>query len=179
MTVRACYPEAKRVCETICISYNKQYNVNFNIARLCYIYGPTITDENSRADAQFLRKAISKEDIVMKSEGKQKRTYCYVADAVSALLYILLNGKNNEVYNIANPDSIVSVREYAQILADLSGVKLTFELPDEVEKCGYSKQADSRLSAQKLMNIGWKPLYGIKDGLKRTISLKKDVLNVR
>lgn len=172
---RSCYPESKRAAETLSVSYNAQYNINVNVARLCYVYGPTITEDNSRADAQFLRNALENKDIIMKSKGEQKRTYCYVADAVSALLYILLKGENAQVYNIANPDSIVSVAQYAKTLADITGVNLKFELPDAVEAKGYSKQADSILSAQKLIDIGWKPLYDIKQGLKNTIKIKKEL----
>jgi len=126
---RSCYPESKRAAETLCVSYNAQYGVDVNVTRLCYVYGPTITDDNSRADAQFLRNALDNKDIIMKSKGEQKRTYCYVADAVSALLYILLNGENAQVYNIANPNSIVSVAQYAKTLADIAKVNLKFELP--------------------------------------------------
>lgn len=173
-TVRSCYPESKRAAETLCMAYNSQLGVNVNIARLCYIYGPTITETNSRADAQFLRNVLKGEDIVMKSLGEQRRTYCYVADVVSALLTILLKGSNGHFYNIANPSSIVSVKEYAENLCSLAGVNLRFVIPDEVEKRGYSKAQDSILDATKLLTLGWKPLFDIKEGLKRTIEIKKE-----
>lgn len=172
---RSCYPEAKRASETLCVSYCDQFGIHTNIARLCYVYGHTITDDNSRADAQFLRNALLGKDIVMKSKGAQRRTYCYVADAVSALLFILLNGAKSEVYNIANPNSITTIAQYAQILANIAKVNLKFELPDEIEKKGYSKQADSVLSAQKLINIGWSPLYDINVGLENTFKIKKEL----
>lgn len=171
---RACYPESKRAAETLCMAYSSQYGIEVNVARLCYVYGGTITDTNSRADAQFLRNAVEGNDIVMKSEGLQRRTYCYVADAVSAILTILLCGKSPEVYNVANPDSIVSVREYAQTLADVSGVTLKFELPDEIEAKGFSKPADSILDSTKLRSLGWKALYGIKEGLNNTFLIRKE-----
>ena len=172
---RSCYPESKRAGETLCMSYSQQYGIRVNVARLCYIYGPTITDTNSRADAQFLRNALNHEDIVLKSKGLQRRTYCYVADAVSALLYIILNGNDNEVYNVANPNSIVSVSEYAKMLANIAGVNVKFEIPDEIEARGYSKQADSILNSSKLQSLGWKPFYDICEGLEHTIKLKKKV----
>ena len=174
---RSCYPESKRAAETLCVSYCDQFGIHTNIARLCYVYGHTITDDNSRADAQFLRNALLGKDIAMKSKGTQRRTYCYVADAVSALLFILLNGVKSEVYNIANPHSIVTIAQYAQILANIANVNLKFELPDEIEQKGYSKQADSVLSAQKLINIGWKPLYDINVGLEHTFRIKKESIN--
>ncbi|MCD7779924.1 MAG: NAD-dependent epimerase/dehydratase family protein [Candidatus Gastranaerophilales bacterium] len=170
---RSCYPEAKRAAETLCISYSMEYDINVNIARLCYVYGSTITNENSRADAQFLRNAINNEDIVMKSEGRQKRTYCYVADVVSALFIILLKGENNEVYNISNPNSICSVKEYAEVLAELANVNIIFDIPCKTEKKGYSKPLDSVLNSDKLINLGWKPLYSLKDGLKNTLDICK------
>lgn len=168
--VRSCYPESKRAAETLCMAYSEQYGIRTNIARLCYVYGPAITEDNSRADAQFLRNAVKRTDIVMKSEGHQRRTWCYIADAVSGLLYILLNGGKSEVYNIANPNSVASVREYAQIMSEISGVKLKFELPDEIERKGYSKPADSVLDSAKLRDFGWKPLYDLKTGVYHTLS---------
>jgi nucleoside-diphosphate-sugar epimerase len=175
---RACYPESKRAAETLCFAYNSQYNVSFNIARLSYVYGPTITDTNSRADAQFLRNALNCENIILKTEGLQKRTYCYVADVVSAMLYILLFGKDSEVYNISNMKSIVSIKEYAQTLADIANVKVVYDIPSQIEKKGYSKAKDSILDSNKLCNLGWKPNFTFKEGIEHTFFIIKATNNV-
>ena len=90
MISRSCYPESKRLSETLCQAYIKEFNLDIVIARLGYIYGPTIKLSSSKADVQFLNKALSGENIVLKSSGMQKRSYCYVADTVSALLTVLL-----------------------------------------------------------------------------------------
>ena len=102
MLPRACYPEGKRAAETLCASYAAQYGVDALVARLCHVYGPTFTSSNSRADAQFIRKALAGEDIVMKSTGSQVRSFCYVADAVNALLTLLARGEKGQAYNVAN-----------------------------------------------------------------------------
>ncbi len=174
---RSCYPESKRAAETLCMCYNQQFNIPVNVLRLCYIYGASITNENSRADAQFLRNALDGVDIVMKSEGAQRRTYCYVADMVNALLCVLVKGDDAQVYNVANPHSIASVREYAETLAEVSGVAVRFELPDEVERKGYSKQLNSILDSSKLQSLGWEPLYDLKAGLSHTFTIKKEQLH--
>lgn len=171
--VRSCYPESKRCAETLCMAYKDEYKVNVNIARLCYIYGAGITDENSRADAQFLRNALNKENIVLKSEGSQKRSYCYIADCISGQLFIILNAAGGEVFNISNPNSVISIKEYAQTLANLAGVELKYEIPNKIEKKGFSKQADSILSSEKLMKLGWQPLYDIIKGLNHTFYGRK------
>ncbi len=56
--------------------------------------------------AQFIRNVLRKENIVMKSTGEQYRSWCYVVDCVSALLYILLKGETQQAYNIADASSI-------------------------------------------------------------------------
>lgn len=173
MRARACYPESKRAAETLCAAYAVQYNADALAARLCYVFGPAITKENSRADAQFLRKALSGEDIVMKSTGSQIRSYCYAADAAAALITLMLKGEAGQAYNIANPLSVSSIRDYARALADLAGVQLRFELPPEMEKQGYSTVTRAVLNPGKLMQLGWQPLYDLQTGLKHTLEISR------
>ena len=171
MSPRACYPESKRAAETLCAAYAAEYGVDALCARLCYVYGPTITDENSRADAQFLRKALAGEDIVLKSAGTQVRSYCYVADAVCALITLMLKGQTAQAYNVANPNSVVSIREYARTLADLAHVRLRFDLPPEAEKAGYSTVSRAVLNSDKLSSLGWHSEYDIRTGLEHTLKI--------
>ena len=168
MRPRACYPEGKRAAETMCASYAAQYGVNARVARLCHVYGPTFTASNSRADAQFLRNALDGRDIVMKSAGSQVRSWCYVADAVCALLTLLLRGEAGQAYNVANRHAVASIREYAQTLADIAGVKLVFELPPELEKAGYTRVSRAVLNPAKLEGLGWRPRYGLREGLEES-----------
>lgn len=173
MRFRSCYPESKRAAETLCASYVHQYGVDALAVRLTYTYGPTITGQSTRADAQFLRKALAGEDITMTSPGSQVRSYCYAADAASALITLLFRGKAGEAYNVANPESNVSIRCYAQTLANLAGVKLAFDLPPEAERQGYSAVTRAVLDAGKLMQLGWKPEYDLAAGLHRTLEICK------
>lgn len=168
MTPRACYPESKRAAEALCASYAAQYGVQAVVARLCHVYGPTFTPSNSRADAQFLRKALAGEDIVMKSAGSQVRSFCYAADAVGALLVLLERGEAGQAYNVANRDSVASIRKYAETLADIAGVKVAFEAPPDVEKAGYTRVTRAVLDPAKLEKLGWKPRYGLRAGLEET-----------
>lgn len=168
---RACYPESKRAAETLCVSYALQYGVDARVARLCHVYGPTITEKNSRADAQFLRKAVRGENIVMKSTGEQIRSFCYVKDAAIGLLYILAKGKSGEAYNVADKNSIVSIRKYAEILAELGHVQIVNEFPPESEKNGYSRVTRAVLNAGKLESLGWWPQYSLREGLSETLEL--------
>lgn len=171
MNPRSCYPESKRTAETMCASYVRQFGADAVVARLCYIYGPTIAPDNSRADAQFLRKAMAGENIVMKSEGLQVRSYCYVADAAAALLTILLTGECGQAYNVANRGGEHSIREYAHTLAELAGVEVVFDLPPETERAGYSTVTRAVQNPAKLESLGWKANTSLKEGLQHTLEI--------
>lgn len=166
---RACYSMGKRASETLCRLFVEQYGHNVVIARLCHVYGPTISDFNTRADAQFLRKARMKQDIVLKSRGEQVRSYCYVADVCTALMALLKNGESGQAYNVSNANSVVSIFEFAKQMAEEAGVKVKFENPDEIEAKGFTKITRAVLNSQKLQNLGWQAEVDLKSGLSRTL----------
>ena len=104
----------------------------------------------------------------MKSTGAQVRSYCYVADAAQALLLLLERGEKGNAYNVANRACTHSIREYAQTLADIAGVSLTFDLPPEAEKAGYTKITRAVFDPSKLEALGWQPGYSLRAGLEHT-----------
>lgn len=172
--IRSCYPESKRCMEILARCYGEEYGVNSVIGRLCSIYGPTMVKDDSKAHAQFIRNALRGEDIVLKSKGEQRRTYCYVIDAVTGLLCVLGKGSVGETYNISNEESIVTIAEVAKTVADIVGTKVVFDIPDEIEKKGFSKPQNCILDNQKLKSLGWKGKYDIKTGLKECIDILKE-----
>ena len=172
-TARAGYPESKRVSEALCQSYINQYGLDVVIGRFSRVYGPTMLKDDSKALAQFIKNALNNENIVLKSDGNQLFSYTYVVDAVGASLAIIINGLNGEAYNIADKASNVRLKDLAQILADYNNKKVVFELPDEVERKGYSNATKSVMSSDKINSLGWKPYYDIKSGLIRTLNILK------
>jgi nucleoside-diphosphate-sugar epimerase len=171
---RACYPSAKRAAETLCACYLKQYSTAVAIARPCHTYGPTLTGTDSRAHAQFIRKAVARQDIVLKSAGLQLRSYCHVADVVSGILHILFLGNSGQAYNVANPYSNVTIRDFAETAATIAGTKVRHETPDIAEQSGYSKITRAILDSSKLQALGWNPKIDLPTGLRKTIEILSD-----
>ena len=172
---RSSYPSGKRTSETLSISYSKQYNLDVVIARPCHIYGAPFTNMDNRAVPQFIRNVLNNQDIVLKSDGMQMRSYCYIVDCVSALLTILFYGKKGQAYNIADEKSEITIRNLAQIIANYENKKIVFENPDDIEKVGYSLITNSVLCSDKLFGLGWTAKFDIKTGLKRTINILKSM----
>lgn len=168
-TPRACYPSSKRAAETLCVSYAAEYGADVVIARPCHTYGPHFTDQDNRVYAQFIRNVLRGEDIVMKSTGKQYRSWCYVVDCVSALLYILLKGKNGEAYNIADEASNISIRELAELVASIGGRKVIIDIPNTDEKRGFNVVMKSVYNTSKLKSLGWRITRCMRDNMTETI----------
>lgn len=170
-TLRAGYPESKRVGEALCQAYIREKNMDIVIARLARIYGPTMLMSDTKALSQFIKKGINREDIVLKSAGNQFYSYCYVADAVRALLFLFVNGENGSAYNISDCESNITLKDLAGIIADYVGTNVIFDVPDAVECAGYSKATHAILNNAKISQLGWKALYDIKKGIEKTISI--------
>lgn len=174
-TLRAGYPESKRAGEALCQAYRAQEGLDIVIPRLSRTYGPTMRGADSKAIAQFIKKGVKREDIVLKSAGTQLYSYSYVADAVSALLTVMLTGKDGEAYNIADPASDITLKELAECVAAEFGGKVIFELPDEKEKAGYSTATRAVLDAGKLRELGWKACTDMRDGMARTVRILRSL----
>lgn len=174
-TLRAGYPESKRCGEALCQAYIKQKEIDIVIPRFTRSYGPTVAMTDTKAINQFIKNCIAKEDIVLKSEGKQYYSYTYVADAVSGLLTVMMKGQNGEAYNIADEKSDITLKGLADILSEINGTKVVFEIPNVVEKAGYSTATKARLSGDKLKKLGWRPMYDIKSGIIRTVNILNSI----
>ncbi len=169
-TLRAGYPESKRVGESLCQAYRKEKGLECVIARIARCYGPGLLQEDSKALTQFLRKATAGENIILKSDGKQYYSYVYVADAVDALLFISAKGEDGTAYNIVGKESDVTLKELSTFIAEKAGRKVLFDLPDKLETEGYSKATKALLDGGRLEKLGWSAKVDIERGIEDILS---------
>lgn len=171
MSVRSCYPSSKRAVENLCAAYYGQYGLETVVVRPCHTYGPVMTESDNRAVVQFFRNALNGENIVLKSAGSQLRSYCYVADCVSAILTVLMRGASGEAYNSANPDSIITIAGLAQAIAETAGTQVIFQNPTEAELEHRSPITKQVLNAEKLEGLGWRGQYNVKQGVSHMLDI--------
>ena len=175
-TVRSCYPEGKRMCECMCTAYAAQYGVNVISARLAQTFGAGILPTENRVFAQFARSAMKGSDIVLHTEGKSEGNYCYTADAVRALLTILVKGENMQAYNVVNEKSHITIADMAKFVAEKIAekpIKVVFDIPKE-NKFGYANDTKMHLAATRLMALGWKPETDLEESYRRLIASMKN-----
>ena len=173
-TLRACYIEGKRAGEALCAAYKEEKKVQYFIGRSCRLFGPNIQLSESKAISQFLFNAAKGKDIVLKSNGEQKFSYLYSDDAVLAMLYIICNGKVNNVYNIADKDHVMRLKDLSKTISNLASVNVKHSSLNSTEKKGSSKFKDVCLDSAKLNSLGWKPAFSLEEALKKTLDLLKE-----
>ena len=173
--IRSCYPESKRAAEILLRCYCQQYGVDGVIARLCSIYGPTMSENDSKAHAQFIRNGLQGNRIVLKSRGLQKRTYCYIMDTVTGILAVLFSGKSGEAYNIASDKSVTTIAELAETVASVCGTSIIYDMPDAIEQKGFSRPQDCILDNTKLRSLGWESNYFLRKGIEATVDILREV----
>ena len=170
---RNAYAEGKKAAENMCVAMHEEYGINTKIVRLAHTYGPGMSINDGRVQADFLNNVLHNQDIIMKSDGSSVRTYTYIADAVNAIFKVLLSSKDI-VYNISD-DAEITIKELALVLVSLSNnSKLVMEVDDSLAKgsASFKKGILSNLKIKEELN--WKPKYNVYDGFKRTIEYLKE-----
>ena len=172
LDIRSCYAESKRMGETLCMDYYTQYGVPCKIVRISHTFGPTMDIESDkRVFAEFVNSAVAGNDIVIRSDGKTERPFCYITDCIIAIIYVMFNGKKGEAYNINRMDSFYSIEEIAQMIVELLGRKINYKFEIREKSKDYIESINNiaHPSNKKLVDLGWIPRTEIKEGFRRTI----------
>lgn len=167
------YGESKRCGEMLARAFWLEYAVPTKSIRIHHSYGPTMDIENdSRVFSEFVSNIINGQNIVMKSKGTEKRAFCYMSDAVSAMLKVLLDGANGESYNMGNDVEFIAISDLAEKLVSLFPEKeLSVEYKERVDD-GYvasNSVKTATMDLTKIRNIGWEPKVSVNEGFYRTV----------
>ncbi|WP_372745763.1 UDP-glucuronic acid decarboxylase family protein [Lutibacter sp.] len=173
--LRSCYDEGKRCAETLFMDYHHQNNVNIKIIRIFNTYGSNMNPNDGRVVSNFIVQALKGEDITMFGDGTQTRSFQYVDDLVEGMIR-MMNSPNDFLgpVNLGNPNEFTML-ELAETIIKLtnSTSKIIFmPLPKDDPK---QRQPDISLAKEKLN--GWEPKIQLEEGLQKTISYFKDILN--
>lgn len=172
LVVRNCYPESKRICENLCVSFHSEYGVPVKMIRLAQTFGPGVAKNDVRAFAQFARSAAAGEDIVLLTKGESRQTYLYTMDAVGACLAVLLKGKPGAAYNAANMETYCSIFEMAKLVAETIGngrsnVKIAENKQGETK---YPPTHHYLLDTALLQTLGWRATISLSEMYRRMIA---------
>ncbi len=165
MNPRNSYPEAKQLSEALAAAYAAEYGVPACVARLCQTFGAGVRRDDGRVFAEFARRCLAGEDIVLLTPGEKRNMYLSVQDAALALVLLALKGETGLAYNVASESTFCSVREMAEAVAERFGggrtevrVEVDPEAARRFRAPGSINQDTSRLRA-----LGWVPTGDLMD----------------
>jgi len=165
---RSVYDEAKRFAEALTMAYRRYRNVDTRIVRIFNTYGPRLQLHDGRVVSNFMRQALSGEDLTVYGDGLQTRSFCYVRDEVAGILALAKSGEHEPV-NIGNPCEF-TILECAQVVLEVTGSasKIRYQvLPQDDPK----QRCPDISRARRL--LGWEPVVDLRAGLGMSLEYFK------
>jgi CDP-glucose 4,6-dehydratase len=173
------YDVSKSCADLIAQAYAATYGTPVAITRCGNFYGPGDLNWN-RIVPGTIRSVVRGQRPVIRSDGQSVRDYFYVDDGAAA--YLLLAEKlaadptlRGEAFNFSNEDT-VTVLALVQRLLRLLGSNLT---PDVRNDAANEIPAQSLSADKARRRLGWKPLFTLDDGLRRTVQWYTELFRTR
>jgi nucleoside-diphosphate-sugar epimerase len=168
LNVRASYPMAKRLAETLVVSYAKEYGVPGKVARLAQVIGDELLPDDNRVIAQFVRSIKAGKDIEIATDGMAKQTYVSLIDSITGILAVLERGEDGKAYNIADTSSFSAIKEIAETIKVLanSSVEIKTGMGDASK---YPPNRINKIDNTALRSLGWEVQKDIKSSLKNLL----------
>ena len=165
--IRSCYDEGKRVGETLCFDYHREFGTKIKVIRIFNTYGPNMDPEDGRVVSNMIIQALKGEDITVYGDGSQTRSFCYVDDLVEGIIR-MMNCRDDFLgpVNLGNPGEF-TVKELADIILEMIDTDsriVNMPLPSDDPT---RRRPDITLAGRELN--GWKPTVSLREGLKPTI----------
>lgn len=168
---RSSYSEGKRFAENMCCAYSSQYDVPVTSVRLAQTFGPGVRADDERVFAYMTRCALNEEDIRLSTDGSKENMYLYTADAVGAILLLLVNGERGAAYNAGNPDTYCSVKEMGETVISCFGKgNISVIANCDAQENGSQKYPPNSylyMDISKLKAAGWFPSVNLPQMFER------------
>ena len=165
--IRACYDEGKRVAETLCFDYNRQYGVQTKVVRIFNTYGPAMQFDDGRVVSNFILQALTGKNITIYGDGSQTRSFCYVSDLVDGLVTMLHTDSSvTGPINLGNPVEI-TILQLAQLVIRITNSKSQVIMEPLPSDDPRQRKPDITKATSVL---SWKPKIKLEDGLQFTVN---------
>lgn len=169
---RACYDEGKRAAETLFMDYHRMHKLRIKMVRIFNTYGPRMHPYDGRVVSNFIRQALTGEDITIYGDGSQTRSFCYRDDLVEGIIR-LMAAPDDLVHpvNIGNPGEF-TIRELAEMVLELTGSKSRIIYKPLPQDDPMQRKPDITRAKQ---HLGWEPKIPLREGLTKTIAWFKSI----
>lgn len=165
--IRSCYDEGKRVAETLCFDYNREFGTRIKVIRIFNTYGPNMDPKDGRVVSNFIIQALKGENITIYGDGSQTRSFCYVDDLIEGIIRMMATEDDFlGPVNLGNPGEF-TVKELAEIVLEKIGGDSKLVYKDLPKDDPTQRKPDISVAKQHLN--GWEPTIKLQEGLLSTI----------
>lgn len=136
---RWAYANTKAMDEFLAFAYHKEHGTEVVIARFFNTVGPRQLSNYGMVIPNFVKRALSGEDVVVFGTGEQRRSFMHVKDALRAITQLMVSGKGvGQEFNVGNPIEI-TMNQLAHKIIDKCGSqsKIVHKQYEEVYGPGY------------------------------------------
>lgn len=166
--IRACYDEGKRIAETLCFDFHRQYGVDIKVVRIFNTYGPNMREDDGRVVSNFICQALKGDDLTIYGNGSQTRSFCYVDDLVDGMVKMMASNITGPV-NLGNPGEF-TIRQLADIVLEMIDTESQLVHKDLPLDDPTMRKPNINLAKKEL---NWEPKIQLREGLEKTIKYFK------
>jgi nucleoside-diphosphate-sugar epimerase len=185
------YACSKQLLDRVIFGYGVRDGLDYTLFRPFNWIGPRLDnlldakEGSSRVFTQFLANVLHRKPIQLVDGGKQRRSFTYIGDAIDCLMRIIANENgcaSQQIFNIGNPASDVSVAELAkqtiEVMREFPEYKpqadaATVVSVDSGEYYGkYYQDIQARVPSIQAAweRLGWKPSTDLKTAIRHTLA---------
>lgn len=168
---RSCYDETKRFAEAYVSNAIRFKNLNAGIVRIFNTYGPRMRPDDGRIIPQLCNQILSHQPMSIHGSGQQTRSFCYITDLVRGIISLFES-------SLCEPINLGNVEEYSVLSLTQELLKITgssSNLQYQKERQDDPKKRCPDLSKAKHL-LGWFPQVSLQEGLEKTFSYFKELL---
>ncbi len=169
---RACYDESKRLAETLCSIYWNLYRTPVKVIRPFNVYGPGQRLDDRRIVPDLISAALERRPLVLYSDGRATRSFCYVSDAIRAMLLVLVSDADGEAFNVGNDEREISMADFAREVAHTAGpppLELVHQSSPDPNYLTDNPQRRCPDLTKLRTRFRWQPKVSLAEGLRRTL----------
>lgn len=164
------YALGKLTAEHVLMNIAQQTGLELKICRPFNVIGEGQSSGSGFVVPTFFEHALKNDDLPVFYDGRQRRSFCYVRDAVDGIMAVWKEGKALTTYNVGHDANIITISQLAERIRELcsSDSRLQFLDPQTVHGDTYVEGFDKIPNLAKIkQDTGWAPRFGLTEALER------------
>ncbi len=170
------YAISKMWCEQLLFAMPESFD--FRIVRLFGTYGPyNSTTWTAGPQGVFINQALKKEPLSIHGDGKQKRCFQYVDDAVDGIIRVMESDYKRHVFNIGNPFEEISIIDLAKTIWRMINGDNDFINEFISHSSSHYQEVPARIPdiTKARTALGFHPKISMTEGLIKTIEWQNKI----